>query len=316
MKKIVVTSLALALSLSLVACGQPSTDTETSPSPSTSVSPSPEVDVQVDFEAFMTSLEKNVMMPALMSGDLTFPDYGFAQGDVEEFLVRVPMMAVSAAEYGIFKGDTAAIQAGIEQRLAELEASWSTYLPEQLALVEACSIYTNGDYVMYIICEEADKVYAENQFNRLFDDSIQELVRPVSFTMANGTVVEVLDNGLVLDLEVEGEIYTVNGTYADSIFIDSDYETGETLNPQVGDALSVSFESEVVVEEDTELEGQLIFVGRWIDYGMGNGDAGVGDMGMGDMGMGDMGMGDMGVGDMGIDADGFAEMDLDATPMQ
>ena len=56
------------------------------------------------------------------------------------------------------------VKAGVERRQADLEAQWSTYLPEQLELVQNYKLLTSGNYLFFAISYEADQVA------QIFDD--------------------------------------------------------------------------------------------------------------------------------------------------
>ena len=51
----------------------------------------------------------------------------------------------------------------IEKRQADLVEQWSTYLPEQLELVQDYKLVTNGNYVLFAISYEAAQM--ETIFN-------------------------------------------------------------------------------------------------------------------------------------------------------
>lgn len=87
---------------------------------------------------------------------------GISSSDVEDASVYISMINVIASEIGIFKFSSPeqekAIDKGIEQRLADLEATWSRYLPEQYELVKNVKKFTFGNVKGYVIADDASKI--------------------------------------------------------------------------------------------------------------------------------------------------------------
>lgn len=88
---------------------------------------------------------------------------GITSSDYEEATLYLSMINVKATEIGIFKFSSKeqeeAINKGIEKRLKDLEATWSTYLPDQYDLVKKVKKFTHGNVKGYIIADDADKIY-------------------------------------------------------------------------------------------------------------------------------------------------------------
>lgn len=100
-------------------------------------------------------------LPALM--ELTADDiknnYGINSSDLVEFSCKMPMMSTHATEYFIAKvasGKMDTVKAGAQSRQAALDSAWKQYLPDQYELVQNYKLVTNGDYILFIVAENAD----------------------------------------------------------------------------------------------------------------------------------------------------------------
>ena len=145
----------------------PDAKPSTQPSaPPASSQPSPEVEPetpapQVDVvQAIWNEIAKQEL-PSAMDGDAAILSqfYGIDAGDLESYVLKIPMMAVHATEFFIAEvkdGKMDAVKAGVEKRQADLVAQWSQYLPDQLELVENYKLVTSGNYILFAISEHAD----------------------------------------------------------------------------------------------------------------------------------------------------------------
>lgn len=130
------------------------------PSPTPAVepeTPAPQVDV---VQAIWNEIAKQEL-PSAMDGDAAILSqfYGIDAGDLESYVLKIPMMAVHATEFFIAEvkdGKMDAVKAGVEKRQADLVAQWSQYLPDQLELVENYKLVTSGNYILFAVSEHAD----------------------------------------------------------------------------------------------------------------------------------------------------------------
>ena len=87
---------------------------------------------------------------------------GLDVSGLEDFCVGVPMMMVHASEVAIFKPTDAAaaksVKAAIDARVESLNNVWSTYLPDQYALVEDHRVVEAGDYIIFVVAADADRI--------------------------------------------------------------------------------------------------------------------------------------------------------------
>jgi len=82
--------------------------------------------------------------------------------DVEEFLMKMPMMMVQSNTYIIVKpasGKEETVKNAIEDYMKKLEEQWSTYLPEQYELVKNRKVEKIGNYLVYIVSNNNDLVF-------------------------------------------------------------------------------------------------------------------------------------------------------------
>ena len=89
------------------------------------------------------------------------PILGIQKEDVEEFAIQLPMTIVSSQSYFIIKpkeGKKDTIKNAMNEYLENQEQQWSTYLAEQYELVKNRKETELGDYLIYIISKDNDKV--------------------------------------------------------------------------------------------------------------------------------------------------------------
>ncbi len=85
--------------------------------------------------------------------------YGIDSADLVEYVCKMPMMNTQATEFFIAQvkdGKMDAVKAAVEDRQADMDAQWSTYLPEQYGLVQNYKLVTSGNYILFAVSEYAD----------------------------------------------------------------------------------------------------------------------------------------------------------------
>lgn len=103
-----------------------------------------------------------------VSDDLLTSQYGIEKGMVEEYLIKMPMMITSSNTYMIIKptkGNKEAVKEKINTYMTNLEEQWKTYLPDQYELVQNRLEKEYGDYLIYIISKDNEKVFEEIKAN-------------------------------------------------------------------------------------------------------------------------------------------------------
>ncbi len=142
----------------------PSAEPVPSAAPVPSETPQPEP-AGVTCASIWSSIQSQLggSMPDFMSGsaDDLLGLYGIESSNIEDFSLNMPMMMVHATEIFIAKAapdcmDT--VKAGVALRRQNLLDQWSTYLPEQYDLVAQSQTVISGDYILFVIAEDAQSV--------------------------------------------------------------------------------------------------------------------------------------------------------------
>lgn len=91
---------------------------------------------------------------------------------LEEYSIRIPMMNVKTNEVAILKvknaDDVPEVEEAVKQRAEDVKKQFETYLPDQYENAKNYQLVTKGNYVLFVISEEADelvKVY-DSFFNK------------------------------------------------------------------------------------------------------------------------------------------------------
>lgn len=90
--------------------------------------------------------------------------YNLDAAKLEDFSVRVPMMGVKTNEIAIFKvkdeKDIAEVLTAIEQRAESVMKTFEQYLQDQYENAKNHKIITKGNYVLFVISDQADELIA------------------------------------------------------------------------------------------------------------------------------------------------------------
>ena len=92
--------------------------------------------------------------------------------DVEEFLMKMPMMMVQSNTYIIVKpveGKEETVKNALDSYMTALENQWATYLPDQYELVQNRKVEKIGEYLVYIVSSNNDLAY-----NTILNNKIAE----------------------------------------------------------------------------------------------------------------------------------------------
>lgn len=158
MKKFIALILALVLMLALVGC---SGDGKTNPSNEPSTEPVAAKSIS-DFWTDITETYPDDLPATMELNDEDLQTvYGIDASKLEEYTVRLPMMNVHATEFFIAKvkdGEMDAVKDGIQSRLDTVDATWSSYLPEQYELVQKHQIVEAGNYILFVISDKAEAI--------------------------------------------------------------------------------------------------------------------------------------------------------------
>lgn len=79
---------------------------------------------------------------------------------LEEYSVRIPMMIVHSNEVSVLKvkeeKDLPAVEEALKQRAADVQKQFEQYLPDQYENAKNYKIVKKGNYVLFVISDEAD----------------------------------------------------------------------------------------------------------------------------------------------------------------
>lgn len=102
-----------------------------------------------------------------MEPDLFGSTYGIDSNVLSSYVVSAPVMNVHATEIAIFEVKDAsginAVKAGIEKRVSDLKTQWENYLPQQYDLVKNYKVVEEGNFILFVISEEADAIVSKFQ---------------------------------------------------------------------------------------------------------------------------------------------------------
>lgn len=128
----------------------------------------------VDIKEISSQIEKKFGqdMPSLMElDDETLLNlYGISSELLDNYVAKVPLMNVHATEIFIAKvkdNKIDEVREGISKHKADLEDTWSRYLPAQYELVKNSKIVENGNYILFVVSEKADDIV------KIFEDSFK-----------------------------------------------------------------------------------------------------------------------------------------------
>ncbi|MDQ6421248.1 DUF4358 domain-containing protein [Paenibacillus sp. LHD-117] len=114
-------------------------------------------------DAILAKVEQPALLP--VEGDMVKDLYHLDAALFEDYAIRTPMMNVKTNEISIIKvkdaKDIPAVEEGLKQRAADVQKQFETYLQDQYENAKNFKIVTKGQYVLFVISEEADAIIAE-----------------------------------------------------------------------------------------------------------------------------------------------------------
>lgn len=171
MKKLV---CLLSLALVLVGCSS-APKNEATPTPEATQTPSVDQGDEGTTggeTANLTELQKKVE-GVLNSGKYELPSfmmvdeatlgnlYYLTTEDVNDYAIFLPLMNVQATEVMVVEakdGKVDAVKEALDKRMQDLDTTWSQYLPDQYELVKNHVTFTEGNYVVIVIAEDAQAI--------------------------------------------------------------------------------------------------------------------------------------------------------------
>lgn len=132
--------------------------------PTATPAPTPETSVVQSVWNEISALDMPMM--TTVNDALLSSIYGINASDLVEYVCKMPAMNTTATEFFIGEvkdGKIDTVKAALEARQDALDEEWSKYLPEQYELVQNYQLVTSGNYVIFVISDQADE--AVSAFN-------------------------------------------------------------------------------------------------------------------------------------------------------
>lgn len=132
------------------------------------------VEPELSTNEMVDKMLEKVEQPMLMElpADQVKALYHLDPEKLEEYSIRIPMMNVKTNEVAILKvknaDDVPEVEEAVKQRAEDVKKQFETYLPDQYENAKNYQLVTKGNYVLFVISEDADelvKVY-DSFFNK------------------------------------------------------------------------------------------------------------------------------------------------------
>ena len=147
--------------LLLAACSNDEPETET-------VEPTLTATEMVD--EMLAKVEQPMMME--VTGEQVQEVYNIDPEKLEDYAIRIPIMNVKTNEIAILKvkdaADVSAVEEALKQRAQTVQQQFETYLPDQYENAKNYKLVTKGNYVLFVISDQADALVAE--YDRFFNE--------------------------------------------------------------------------------------------------------------------------------------------------
>ena len=157
MKKSAAIALLIALCLTLFAgCGN--SDATTDPG----------------FDKVAAAIEGVVPVDSMAEQDSSYIEnmIGLAADSYDQALVMVTNVGTAIDEFGLFKGadetQVDGIKSAVQDYLNRRLEGWMPYQPEELPKLQNAQVFTDGNYVLYVILSEDAKTAANEAFTGCF----------------------------------------------------------------------------------------------------------------------------------------------------
>jgi len=162
MKKLKIFLMMSIIGLLLAACSKDSSD-------------APEVvEPKLTPNEMVNEMLANVEQPMMMevTGEQVQEVYNIDPEKLEDYAIRIPMMNVKSNEIAILKvkdtADVSAVEEALKQRAETVQQQFETYLPDQYENAKNYKLVTKGNYVLFVISDQADELVTE--YDRFFNE--------------------------------------------------------------------------------------------------------------------------------------------------
>ena len=119
-------------------------------------------------DEMLAKVEQPMMME--VTGEQVQEIYNIDPEKLEDYAIRIPMMNIKTNEIAILKvkdvADVPAVEEAVKQRAATVQQQFETYLPDQYENAKNYKLVTKGNYVLFVISDQADELVAE--YDRFF----------------------------------------------------------------------------------------------------------------------------------------------------
>lgn len=121
-------------------------------------------------DEMLAKVEQPMMVE--VTGEQVQEIYNIDPEKLEDYAIRIPMMNVKTNEIAILKvkdaADVPAVEEAVKQRATTVQQQFETYLPDQYENAKNYKLVTKGNYVLFVISDQADELVAE--YDRFFNE--------------------------------------------------------------------------------------------------------------------------------------------------
>ena len=121
-------------------------------------------------DEMLAKVEQPMMME--VTGEQVQEVYNIDPEKLEDYAIRIPMMNIKTNEIAILKvkdaADVSAVEEAVKERAATVQKQFETYLPDQHENAKNYKLVTKGNYVLFVISDQADGLVAE--YDRFFNE--------------------------------------------------------------------------------------------------------------------------------------------------
>ena len=121
-------------------------------------------------DEMLAKIEQPMMME--LTGEQVQEVYNIDPEKLADYAIRIPMMNVKSNEIAILKvkdtADVQAVEEAVKQRAATVQQQFETYLPDQYENAKNYKLVTKGNYVLFVISDQADELVTE--YDRFFNE--------------------------------------------------------------------------------------------------------------------------------------------------
>ena len=130
----------------------------------------PTVSANEMMDEMLAKVEQPMMME--LTDEQVQEIYNIDPEKLADYAIRIPMMNVKSNEIAILKvkdvADVPAVEEAVKQRAQTVQQQFETYLPDQYENAKNYKVVTKGNYVLFVISDQADELVAE--YDRFFNE--------------------------------------------------------------------------------------------------------------------------------------------------